>query len=330
MNKLQEHVYLTETILRILKQNRIITILDFLQEDAEKLSTLTKLNLSQILEIRQAIFNKHSANLISGSTLFVNNITTKKFILTGINSLDTTLVSGIPVGLITEICGLAGSGKSQLCMQLAINFVKESNNIVLYIDTKGDFSAVRIQKILEAHGLSHKDMAVILLKIRVVYIWNIEELIRLLENIKKGVLKIENLSMIIIDSLPCLMFQHFGDNNNMGLTFLNRVINYSRYLSKEFQIGFIFVNIQTRWIDQDITDPEDTESACSIKDLTYNEKRTRCLGKYWKTIPALVIVLEKLKLETNSCVTIKVLVTHHINPSAIKSCFINVSAQGVI
>ncbi|XP_050345144.1 DNA repair protein RAD51 homolog 4 isoform X1 [Nymphalis io] len=329
MDKLQEHVYLTETILRILKQNRITTILDFLQEDAEKLSTLTKLNLPQILEIRQDIFNKHSANLISGSTLFVNNITCKKFIPTGINSLDTILEGGLPVGLITEICGLAGSGKSQLCMQLAINSVMGSNYTILYIDTKGDFSAVRIQKILEAHGLSHKDMAVIMLNIRVVYIWNIEELIKLLENIKNDVLKIENVSMIIVDSLPCLTFQHFGDNNTIGLTYLNRVINYSRYLSKVFQMGFIFVNIQTRWIDQDISDPEDTECAYSIKDLTYTEKRTRCLGKYWKTIPALVLVLEKNKLENNICDTVKVLVTKHINPTEVKSCFIKVNAQGV-
>ncbi|XP_050345145.1 DNA repair protein RAD51 homolog 4 isoform X2 [Nymphalis io] len=288
MDKLQEHVYLTETILRILKQNRITTILDFLQEDAEKLSTLTKLNLPQILEIRQDIFNKHSANLISGSTLFVNNITCKKFIPTGINSLDTILEGGLPVGLITEICGLAGSGKSQLCMQLAINSVMGSNYTILYIDTKGDFSAVRIQKILEAHGLSHKDMAVIMLNIRVVYIWNIEELIKLLENIKNDVLKIENVSMIIVDSLPCLTFQHFGDNNTI-----------------------------------------DTECAYSIKDLTYTEKRTRCLGKYWKTIPALVLVLEKNKLENNICDTVKVLVTKHINPTEVKSCFIKVNAQGV-
>lgn len=71
-------------------------------------------------------------------------------------SLDSILHGGIPVGYITELCGLAGSGKTQLSLQLAINCARHNNNTILYIDTKGDFSAIRIQKILDANGFSHK------------------------------------------------------------------------------------------------------------------------------------------------------------------------------
>lgn len=71
-------------------------------------------------------------------------------------SLDLILNGGIFIGQITEVYGLAGSGKSQLCMQLAINSVKQINNTVLYIDTKGDFSSIRVQKILDANNCSHK------------------------------------------------------------------------------------------------------------------------------------------------------------------------------
>lgn len=71
-------------------------------------------------------------------------------------SLDSILGGGISIGYISEIYGLACSGKTQLCTQLAINCVKDLNNTVLYIDTKGDFSAVRVQKILEGNGFSHK------------------------------------------------------------------------------------------------------------------------------------------------------------------------------
>ncbi|CAH2086774.1 unnamed protein product [Euphydryas editha] len=336
MNALErkEHVYLTESILKTLKQNRIITLFDFLQEEAEKLSTLTKLTLPQVLEIRQEIFKKHSAHLINGATLFINSLTCKKYIPTHITSLDEVLGGGIPVGLITEVCGLAGCGKSQLCMQLAINSVKESDDSVLYVDTKGDFSAVRIQKILDANGVSYKDMALIMLKIRVVHIWNMEDLITLLENIKNGILKIEKLSLIIVDSLPCLMLQHFGDENKIGLTFLNRVVNNSRYISKEFQTGFIYVNIQTRWIDQDVSEPEEIESSCTVKDITYNEKRNRCLGKYWQTIPALLLVIEKCSdydIENNyeNCVMIKVIVTRHTNPLLAENCTLKLNALGV-
>lgn len=57
---------------------------------------------------------------------------------------------------ITEICGLADSGKTQLSFQLAVNCVKDDTSTILYVDTKGDFSAVRIQKMLDEQRYSHK------------------------------------------------------------------------------------------------------------------------------------------------------------------------------
>lgn len=76
-------------------------------------------------------------------------------------SLNNVLGGGIPVGYITEICGLAGCGKTQLCFQLAINCVKQDNN-VLYIDTKGDFSAIRLQRILNDLCYTHEVIDVLI------------------------------------------------------------------------------------------------------------------------------------------------------------------------
>lgn len=73
--------------------------------------------------------------------------------------LDEMLEGGMPTGTITELCGLADSGKTQLCFQVAINCVRSSRNTVLYIDTKGDFSSVKVQKILNMSGLSYKVMS---------------------------------------------------------------------------------------------------------------------------------------------------------------------------
>lgn len=60
-------------------------------------------------------------------------------------------------------------------------------------------------------------MAAIMIKIKVIHIWSMEDLIKLLEGLKNFTLKIEKLSLIIIDSLPSLMLQHFGDNNKLGM-----------------------------------------------------------------------------------------------------------------
>ncbi|KAJ8725454.1 hypothetical protein PYW08_003637 [Mythimna loreyi] len=306
----------------------------FLQEDVSKLSTLTKLSLPQILAIRNEIFTKYSAPLINGTDLFTKVFKTRSRISTGIASLDAVTSGGIPVRCITEICGLAESGKTQLSFQLAINCVKDEDYIVLYVDTKGDFSAVRIQKMLDAQRYSHKDMASIMYKIRVVHIWTMEDLVELYKSLKNKTLIIENLAMIIVDSLPCLMFQHLGDDNKMGLSLLNVLVNYSRYIANEFDVGIIYINIQTRWIDSDISDIEDDgESTSAFKESTYIEKRNRCLGRYWEQIPTLVLLLEKnenIYRESDSFTQIKVSV---ISSNAVKNensqCILKLSSVGI-
>lgn len=59
-------------------------------------------------------------------------------------------------------------------------------------------------------------MAIIMHKIKVVNIWTIEELVELLQRIKNKLVNFIDLSIIIIDSLPCLMFQFLGDENKIG------------------------------------------------------------------------------------------------------------------
>lgn len=69
-------------------------------------------------------------------------------------------------------------------------------------------------------------MALIMFKIRIVHIWTMDELIELFKQLKNKTLVVENLSLIVIDSLPCLMFQYLGDENKVGK---NDLLNISLY-----------------------------------------------------------------------------------------------------
>lgn len=68
-----EGTALTDPVIKMLFQSRIITILDFLQEDVEKLSNICKLSIPQILEARNQILTKFSAPVINGSC-FIDKI----------------------------------------------------------------------------------------------------------------------------------------------------------------------------------------------------------------------------------------------------------------
>jgi len=67
-------------------------------------------------------------------------------ISTGSKAMDALLGGGIHTGMITDIYGESGSGKSQLCFTLCANCAKEAAS-TLFIDTTGTFRPERIMEI---------------------------------------------------------------------------------------------------------------------------------------------------------------------------------------
>ena len=62
------------------------------------------------------------------------------------SSLDTLIGGGFEKGLITQIFGPPGSGKSNIALTLAVNVAKKSKKVV-YIDTEGGISIDRVKQI---------------------------------------------------------------------------------------------------------------------------------------------------------------------------------------
>jgi DNA repair protein RadA len=75
---------------------------------------------------------------------------------TGCKSLDNLLDGGIEAGVITQIYGPAGSGKTQLCYTLCV--MLPSDYRAIYIDTEGSFRPERIKAIAKARSLEPKQI----------------------------------------------------------------------------------------------------------------------------------------------------------------------------
>jgi RecA/RadA recombinase len=67
-------------------------------------------------------------------------------ISTGSKAIDSVLEGGIRTGMVTDIYGESGSGKSQLCFTLCANCAKKAAS-TLFIDTTGTFRPERIMEI---------------------------------------------------------------------------------------------------------------------------------------------------------------------------------------
>ena len=68
---------------------------------------------------------------------------------TGSTSIDRLLGGGIRTGIVTDIYGQSGAGKSQLCFTLCANYAKHSRqeDRILFIDTVGTFRPERVSEI---------------------------------------------------------------------------------------------------------------------------------------------------------------------------------------
>ncbi len=76
-------------------------------------------------------------------------------ISTGSSNLDRFLRGGIRTGIITNIFGESGSGKSQFCFSICANLLKKNEDSkIIFIDTSGNFRPERILDITNKYNLN--------------------------------------------------------------------------------------------------------------------------------------------------------------------------------
>ncbi|MDO9537054.1 MAG: DNA repair and recombination protein RadB [Thermoplasmata archaeon] len=110
----------------------------------------------------------------------------------GIECIDNMLGGGFEAGAITEIYGEAGSGKTNLCIQLARNVIK-SGKKVIYIDSEG-LSRDRIQQIFGA------EYDVMVKSLLIFEPFDFEEQEAIIDKAVSLAMKNEEIGLLILDS----------------------------------------------------------------------------------------------------------------------------------
>ncbi|KAF0988145.1 hypothetical protein HZS_2471 [Henneguya salminicola] len=118
----------------MLKNEKKIKVENIIKESNEKYNYLLKLNnFDHSHDVIRHISKKHL-----------------KFISLITPTFDVLLGGGIPMGIVTEICGVSGSGKTQICMQILSSIyrsaiTKNKNYKAIYIGFD-IFSKIRHRK----------------------------------------------------------------------------------------------------------------------------------------------------------------------------------------
>ena len=121
---------------------------------------------------------------------------------TGSNELNRILGGGVETGVITELIGEFGSGKTQICYTLSVlaqRPVEEGGlgGRVCVIDTEGTFIPERVVQIAEARGYDSQE---ILSNILIARAYNSDHQILLIKNLPK-VAQEHDVKLVIVDSM---------------------------------------------------------------------------------------------------------------------------------
>ena len=143
-------------------------------------------------------------------------------ISTSLTKIDNFLSGGIPNGVLVDIFGKNGTGKTQLLLQLSINSIKNGGR-VLYFDTTGGFRPERILQI-QKNSNSNYDF---LEKITVSRVRNTSEQIESIQKIKP-----EFFSLIVIDNVTDLFsyeykkLENLSEKNSLFMNYMNNLTKF--------------------------------------------------------------------------------------------------------
>ncbi len=168
-----------------------------------------------------------------------------KKITTGSRNLDALLGGGIETKMITEFFGEYGSGKTQICHQLAVNvqLPPEKGGLgarAVYIDTEGTFRWERIEAMAKRWGLDPDQVMENIYYVRAI---NSDHQMAVVEELFDLVPK-ANIKLVIVDSVTSHFRAEYPGRERLAerQQKLNRHLHQLMRLAELYDVAVIITN----------------------------------------------------------------------------------------
>ena len=188
----------------------------------------TNIGFNKILEIQKAAREMFSVDFKTAQEAYEKRQAMRKC-TTGSPKLDKILGGGIETQALTELIGEYGTGKTQICLTLAVTtqLPPEKGGLegnIAFIDTEGTFMPERVYQIASNMGL---DPAVVAKNIFVARAYNSSHQCLLIDRLFT-LCKENNVKLVVIDS----MISHFRGEYVGRETLAERQQKLNQYLHK--------------------------------------------------------------------------------------------------
>ena len=162
-----------------LSNNGITTSIQLFYLSPIQIMTILEVTYLDVCNILNLVSEKVSPKSVSAYEMFNSKLTQNSYLSTGSEGIDNLFMGGLPVGILVEISGSAGTGKTQFCFgclaQLIVIHIITIHNLfislmsmnikvtnlgvmsssyhTLYIDTELKFNLTRLREIILAKAV---------------------------------------------------------------------------------------------------------------------------------------------------------------------------------
>ncbi|XP_050214518.1 DNA repair protein RAD51 homolog 2 isoform X2 [Mercurialis annua] len=304
-NKLISQIGLPKSIASIFAARNLHTAKDALSLTEFELMELLDIGLSEVRSAVSHISAIVSPPYITALSLMEQRLQNERFaghLPTYLKGLDEALCGGLPFGVLTEVVGPPGIGKTQFCLKISLLASLPASyggldGRVIYIDVESKFSSRRIieigtasfPEIFHMKGMA-QEMAGRILVLRPT---SLSEFTESLQQIKVLLLQ-QQVKLLIVDSIAALVSGEYDQRDprqhSLGwhISFIKSLAEFSRIpvvvtnqvrSQRRDQIGHYSFQVQRNAESQDGTEK-------------YDSHLVAALGIHWAHAVTIRLVLE--------------------------------------
>ncbi|KAK7485386.1 hypothetical protein BaRGS_00023334 [Batillaria attramentaria] len=248
-----------------------LTVADLHNVKPSELSKEVGISLQEALEVVKIVTGEKRTTAAAGSTHssvsalhLLEHEQSLPSIVTFCAQLDEALGGGVALRKVTEICGAPGVGKTQMCIQLAVDVsipeeLGGAGGEAVYIDTEGSFIIERVVDVATATADHCRRMAAQLDNSLDVDSYNFEsilsgihyfrchdyiELLATLHTLTNFIQQHPKVKLVVVDSIA-FPFRHNFDDLSLRTRLLTSMAQNCIKLATDFSLAVVLTNQMT-------------------------------------------------------------------------------------
>ncbi|TFK13006.1 DNA repair protein RAD51-like protein 4 [Platysternon megacephalum] len=235
---------LTAEMIQLLKANSIATVVDLVSSDLEEVARKCSLSYKALVAVRRVLLAQFSAFPVNGADLYEELKSSTAILSTGSKSLDKLLDSGLYTGEVTELTGAPGSGKTQVCLSIAVSTSHDLKQNVLYVDSTGGFTASRLLQLAQTRTGDEEEQVEALQRIQVARVFDVYKMLDVLQELRCSVSQ-QVLSssgpvkVLVVDSVSAVICPLLGGRQAEGLALMMQLARELKTLARELSMAVV-------------------------------------------------------------------------------------------